>query len=333
MKSFLLFFSFFLFISKISAGRNIVGPVCQGYYITNNNEKKNADFIIPNTLDGFLSLQQKIVVVNADGSRAVLYPKDVKLFEITELEFKPHLHSSYCDLGSTLHYTNVKFVSLATSRITKARTRFLYCPEESEFINIFYEFGANKAHNWLLLTGKVYFNNTTQQVLQSGKKRLMAFFADYPLLACLIKSRDLQFKGDRGTMLGEYEKWKLKQKLIAENDTGNRIFNEYLGVRNDTSYVLKACIDADKNYRSRSDFAGSLLLSSATTVIGEIVHAYNTRSNVPDDKKLNFPDPVLRSNPIYKEAYINRAKQIRTDRIVKGALLGTVVFALIVALI
>lgn len=130
-------------------------------------------------------------------------------------------------------------------------------------------------------------------------------------------------------MLHEYEQWKLKEELIAKNDTGYPIFQEYLGIQNDTSYVLKAYIDADRNYKTGGYFASLLLISSASSIIGGLAFVLIVDSKEPKEKKLNFPNPVLKTNPIYYEAYISRVKQIRTDRLVKGGMIGGVIIFLI----
>jgi len=348
MKLFLIILSFLL-ISNAFAGNKTDSSVCHGYYITNSNEKRNADFLIENSVPGILSLQQKVLVRNTDGSSTALYPGEIKRFEIEELKFDPTVRqnlvylddkkrfqagelkfdSSMHDSTASFHmyYHNVKFVSVAIKKKRTTDTLFLYCSRESEFITMLAYLAANKSQDQLLVRQRVCLNNTTQKILGQGpneRKCLRDFFSDDPLLASLINSRNFQYLRDFQTLLHEYEQWKLKQELLAKNDTNDPIFRNYLGSGNDTSYVLKAYIDAEKNYKPRG-FGKALLLSSVSTILGGLVYTLVINSKEPTDEKLNFPDPVLKANPVYNKAYISWAKRIRTNRLKKGAIIGGVI--------
>jgi hypothetical protein len=163
---------------------------------------------------------------------------------------------------------------------------------------------------------------------------LRDFFSDCPYLVNLLKSSDLQRDGDGDLIFNEYVKWKKKQNCLIRNDTLNSIFTEYLSKDNDTSYVLKALIDADKYYKPKAiNFFSSLVIASFLSPVIDVPYVLIVGSKEPKEKNLHFPDSNLKSNEIYNKAYKKRAKQIKMDSLAKGGLLGDLGLGVVVFLL
>lgn len=304
--------------------------ICKGFYITNDNEKVSANFIIDPDINGFLNLQHRIIISLDNGTIKEFKPGEIKLFQIDRLKFTSQVY----DITYTFPYdsipklfNNCKFQTVPTGTNGDEKI-FMFCYKETSYINELYGIGKSK-YGVLMIGVKYFLNNSTQKLYSSqnmwhSNKNLLDFFCDYPLLVQLIKNRDLQRKGDVGLILSEYIKWKTKQDCLLKNDTFNSIFSEYLGIHNDTSYVLKALVDADKNYKPKGAFLSALGVTTFLTPLGGFPYAVVVGLKKSKDKNLRFPNSNLKSNEAYYNAYKKRAEQIKLDRLVKGFMLGIV---------
>jgi hypothetical protein len=331
---------------------------CYGYYVTNQGQKLKATFVIITNhhetgAQCIENLQYGIYVLQEDSTLKELVPGEIKSYKIenwghTFFTFNLFTNASYHSAISNRSITD----SVAEFETVRPANKpyhfypqiynkavFMYVYKKNDYINTYYWYraaitGKNSPPKYLDISPVVY-NNTTHWAIGGHYLCTYAnFFSDDTLLSSLINKRYLSRTMDVDLMFKEYIKWRRKEDYKALPDSLNPFTVEhYPNSHTDTSYVLKAIIDANLMYTHRGLFLASYLITTVLSPVVFIPYVW-----IVNTRKLKYPakessNTVLMSNDEYTSTYKRRVDEIKDNRLEGGFALGLLTFTTICAAI
>jgi len=98
----------------------------------------------------------------------------------------------------------------------------------------------------------------------------------------------------------------------------------------DSALIQKAYDDAASNYHGyKLAGTGTLLSSILTTPVGGLITAVSCSQTPPKKQSLNISSNVLENDPIYFDAYKNRAHKIKKQKVWGNFVIGTSIFTVV----